>query len=94
MAIGDTVVRGRIDAVFADPDGGITVVDWKTGEPPADEQARQSAAIQLAVYRLAWAALSGRPESEVRAAFYYVRSGRTVAPEVMPGPGELAALLS
>ncbi len=94
MAIGDTVVRGRIDAVFADPDGGITVVDWKTGEPPADEQARQSAAIQLAVYRLAWAALSGRPESEVRAAFYYVRSGRTVAPEVMPGPSELAALLS
>ncbi|MDT5308034.1 MAG: ATP-dependent helicase UvrD/PcrA, partial [Mycobacterium sp.] len=34
MAIGSTVVRGRIDAVFAEPDGGATVVDWKTGEPP------------------------------------------------------------
>lgn len=94
MAIGDTVVRGRIDAVFTDPDGGVTVVDWKTGEPPADEDARRHAAVQLAVYRLAWAALTGRPESEVRAAFHYVRSGRTVAPEVMPGPAELAALLA
>lgn len=27
MPIGDTVVRGRIDAVFVDPDGGATVVD-------------------------------------------------------------------
>ncbi len=27
-------VRGRIDAVFADADGGLTVVDWKTGRPP------------------------------------------------------------
>ena len=34
MVIGGTVVRGRIDAVFADDDGGATVVDWKTGEPP------------------------------------------------------------
>ena len=33
MVIGDTVVRGRIDAVFEDADGA-TVVDWKTGEPP------------------------------------------------------------
>jgi DNA helicase-2/ATP-dependent DNA helicase PcrA len=32
------------------------------------------------------------PES-VRAAFHYVRSGRTVAPDVLPGPDELAKLL-
>ena len=93
MAIGDAVVRGRIDAVFADPDGGVTVVDWKTGEPPADDDARAHAAVQLAVYRLAWSALSGLPESQVRAAFHYVRSGRTVTPAVLPGPDELAALL-
>ncbi|MGI9161409.1 MAG: ATP-dependent helicase [Mycobacterium sp.] len=94
MAIGDTVVRGRIDAVFADADGGVTVVDWKTGAPPADEEARRHAAVQLAVYRLAWAALAGRPDSQVRAAFHYVRPGRTVTPEGLPGPSELAALLS
>jgi ATP-dependent DNA helicase UvrD/PcrA len=94
MAIGDTIVRGRIDAVFADPDDGMTVVDWKTGEPPADEDARRHAAVQLAVYRLAWAALSGQPESSVRAAFHYVRSDQTVMPENLPGPTELVALLA
>ncbi|WP_328363817.1 ATP-dependent helicase [Mycobacterium sp. NBC_00419] len=93
MTIGDTVVRGRIDAIFPDPDGTMTVVDWKTGEPPADDAARKHAAVQLAVYRLAWAALSGQPESSVRAAFYYVRSGQTVMPENLLGATELVDLL-
>ena len=56
--IGGLVLRGRIDAVFADADGGWTVVDWKTGDPPRDPSA---AAVQLAAYRLAWAELSGAP---------------------------------
>ncbi|WP_204803933.1 ATP-dependent helicase [Mycobacterium riyadhense] len=102
MPIGDTVVRGRIDAVYADPDGGTTVVDWKTGEPPRGPLAMRQAAVQLAVYRLAWAALRGCPESSVRTAFHYVRTGITVFPEVgvppacggLPDPQELAALLA
>ena len=94
MAIGGTVVRGRIDAVFADPDGGATVVDWKTGEPPHGPEATRQAAIQLGVYRLAWAALRGCPESLVRTAFHYVRTGVTVVPDVLPDPDELAALLA
>jgi DNA helicase-2/ATP-dependent DNA helicase PcrA len=89
-----TVIRGRIDAVFADPDGGVTVVDWKTGEPPADPAARRHAAVQLAVYRLAWAGLAGCPLDQVRAAFHYVRSGRTVAPEKLYDADDLAALLT
>ena len=101
MPIGDTVLRGRIDAVFVDPDGGFTVVDWKTGEPPRGPEAMRQAAVQLAVYRLAWAALSGCPESSVRAAFHYVRSGVTVIPDVgvpparggLPDAAELAGLL-
>jgi len=93
MPIGDTVVRGRIDAVFADPDGGATVVDWKTGEPPHGAGAMRQAAVQLAVYRSAWAALTGVPESSVRTAFYYVRTGATVTPAELPDPTELAALL-
>ncbi|GAA2544867.1 ATP-dependent DNA helicase AdnB [Mycolicibacterium diernhoferi] len=89
-----TVVRGRIDAVFAEPDGGAVVVDWKTGEPPSTPEAQRHAAIQLAVYRLAWAGLQGcRPES-VRAAFHYVRSGVTVMPEDLPGAEELADILT
>lgn len=97
MAIGQDrtiVVRGRIDAVFAQEDGTTTVVDWKTGEPPATPEAMAQAAIQLAVYRLAWASLRGCPPESVRAAFHYVRSGQTVSPEALPGEDELVALLT
>jgi DNA helicase II / ATP-dependent DNA helicase PcrA len=94
MAIGATVVRGRIDAVFADSDGGATVVDWKTGEPPHGPEAIRQAAVQLGVYRLAWAALQGCPESLVRTAFHHVRNGVTVVPEALPSPDELAALVA
>ena len=94
MTVGEVVVRGRIDAVFEDPDGGATVVDWKTGEPPATNDELAHAAVQLAVYRLAWASLTGCPESKVRAAFHYVRTGRTVSPRTLPGADDLAALLA
>ncbi|MDV3126789.1 ATP-dependent helicase [Mycobacterium sp. 21AC1] len=97
MVIGQTrkfVVRGRIDAVFVHADGTTTVVDWKTGEPPSTQQAKEQAAIQLAVYRLAWAALRGCPPESVHAAFHYVRSGQTVRPDRLPDADELAALLA
>ncbi|MDT7747432.1 MAG: ATP-dependent helicase UvrD/PcrA [Pseudonocardiales bacterium] len=72
-------VRGRMDAVFADPDGGWTVVDWKTGAVP--DQARLPAlSVQLAAYRLAWAALADCPVDRVRAAFHYVRADVTLRP--------------
>ena len=93
MALGDTVVRGRIDAVFADPDGGVTVVDWKTGDPPADGEGRRHAA--GAVGRLP-AGLGGTGRSSGiagGAAFHYVRSGRTITPESLVGPEELLGLL-
>ena len=93
MMIAGRVVRGRIDAVFADEDGGATVVDWKTGEPPDTPEAKRHAAVQLGVYRLAWAALQGCPVDKVRAAFHYVRTGQTVNPEKLPDGDDLAALL-
>jgi DNA helicase-2/ATP-dependent DNA helicase PcrA len=93
MMLGSTVVRGRIDAVFSDTDGGFTVVDWKTGDPPDSSVMLHDNAIQLAVYRLAWAAMQGVPVESVGAAFHYVRSGRTIVPDVLPGAGDLAALL-
>jgi len=88
--LGGVVVRGRIDAVFADPDGGWTVVDWKTGDPPRDPSA---AAVQLAAYRVAWAELSGTSVGLVRAAFHYVRADRTVAPVDLLDAAGLHALL-
>ncbi|MEO3756737.1 ATP-dependent DNA helicase [Mycobacterium sp. B14F4] len=93
MVIAGRVVRGRIDAVFADDDGGATVVDWKTGAPPATPEARRHAAVQLAVYRLAWAALHDLPVEKVRAAFHYVRTATTVSPDTLPDTDQLAELL-
>jgi DNA helicase II / ATP-dependent DNA helicase PcrA len=92
--VGDRVVRGRIDAVFADaPEGGYDVVDWKTGRQPASAAEKRAVAVQLAAYRLAWAALAGLPVAQVRAAFYYVRDDVTVRPaDLLDGAG-LAALI-
>jgi DNA helicase-2/ATP-dependent DNA helicase PcrA len=73
------VLRGRIDAVFRRGDGGHEVVDWKTGSRPTGERAR-AAAVQLAVYRLAWARLTGVPLDRVGAAFFYAATGQTVRP--------------
>ncbi|WP_100449101.1 ATP-dependent DNA helicase [Glycomyces xiaoerkulensis] len=75
-----TVVRGRIDAVFARGDGGWDIVDWKTGRPPEGEAADR-AALQLEVYRKAWARLKGVPEDRVHTAFYYVSEDRTWRPD-------------
>ncbi|MDR6506385.1 ATP-dependent DNA helicase [Arthrobacter oryzae] len=77
--IGDVVVRGRIDAVFRDADGGWDLVDWKTGRRPAAGQLKVKG-VQLAVYRLAWARLKGVPLDSVRAAFYYVGENQVVRP--------------
>jgi DNA helicase-2/ATP-dependent DNA helicase PcrA len=93
MVIGDRVIRGRIDAVFADTDDGATIVDWKTGAPPDTPAAAQHAAIQLAVYRLAWSRWKGIPLERVRAAFCYVATGTTVYPEHLLDEGGIAALL-
>ncbi len=92
--IGDRLVRGRIDAVFADaPDGGYDVIDWKTGSQPASAAAKRAVAVQLAAYRLAWAALAAVPVTEVRAAFYYVRDDVTVRPSDLLDAAGLAALI-
>ncbi len=76
-------VRGRIDAVFARPDGGLTVVDWKTGRPPSTAAERERKAMQLAVYRVAYARLVGRDVNDVDTAFFYASTGETVRPATL-----------
>jgi DNA helicase-2/ATP-dependent DNA helicase PcrA len=91
--VAGTLVRGRIDAVFADADGGATVVDWKTGALPRDD-ALPALAVQLAAYRLAWSSLSGIPVERVRAALHYVRHDQTLAPADLLDAAGLRALLA
>ncbi len=64
------LIRGRIDAVYR-TESGFEVVDWKTGSKKLGE----SAAIQLAMYRLAWAKIAGVDVSQVSACFHYVPTG-------------------
>jgi len=86
LSLGGRVVRGRIDAVYETLDG-FEVIDWKTsGRERAD-------ALQLALYRLAWAEIAGVPPDDVTAAFHYVRSGRTVRP-VLVGRAGVEGLLN
>jgi DNA helicase-2/ATP-dependent DNA helicase PcrA len=93
--VSDRLVRGRIDAIFTDgAAGGFDVVDWKTGRVPGQGTlAERAVAVQLAAYRLAWAALAGVPVADVRAAFYYVQEDRTVRPADLLDAAGLAALI-
>jgi ATP-dependent DNA helicase UvrD/PcrA len=86
-------VRGRMDAVYAEADGGWTVVDWKTGALP-DPSRRAPLNVQLAAYRLAWAALIGCPPERVRAAFHYVRQDVTLRPVDLLDADGLRALVA
>lgn len=84
IAIGRQRLVGRIDAVFHD-DGKWTVIDWKTGQMPRGKD-RQVAALQLAIYRLAWSDLLREKNIEVapesiQAGFFYVSAGRTLVPD-------------
>jgi DNA helicase-2/ATP-dependent DNA helicase PcrA len=93
LVLAGQVVRGRIDAVYADPDNdvdgqeGYLVVDWKTNQQQTADP------LQLAVYRVAWAELVGVPVERVRAAFYYVRTGELVEPSDLEPRHRLEELL-
>ena len=91
LVLAGQVVRGRIDAVYADQvDGhdGYLVVDWKTN------RAQTADPLQLATYRVAWAELAGVPVERVRAAFYYVRTGDLVEPDGLEEREGLERLLA
>ncbi|HEV7963106.1 MAG TPA: UvrD-helicase domain-containing protein [Actinoplanes sp.] len=90
--VAGVVVRGRMDAVFAEPGGRFDVIDWKTGRRP-EGAAASAAAVQLAAYKIAWASLARVPVSRVRAGFHYVRDGVTVRPTDLPDAADLAALV-
>ena len=82
------LIRGRIDAVYKTEDG-FEVVDWKTGSKKLSE----AAAIQLAMYRLAWAKIAGVDVSKVSAAFHYVPIGQDDRRSDLLSEAQLVALL-
>ena len=76
--IDNTLIRGRIDAVYQSGDQ-FEVVDWKTGKVK-DGDDLINAAIQLAMYRLAYSKLKNVPIEKISAAFHYVADNQTVRP--------------
>jgi len=96
MPVGGIIVRSRIDAVFPAGRGleRVTVVDWKSGRPPTDAHEKAAREVQLAVYRLVWAAWKGLDVADVDAAFYYVATDETVWPQSLLSREELELLIA
>ena len=69
---GRHIVVCKIDAVF-NLDGRWTVVDWKTGAMPDTDDEKDVKAMQLVLYRRAFAAWKGIPVDDVDAVLYYVK---------------------
>ena len=102
--IGGIGVRGVIDAVFADPEGGdgtagsdgsggVIIVDWKTGRMPRPAQLRERS-LQLSLYRLAWHERTGLPLRNIRTAFHFVADGITHEVTEHPSRERIAEMLS
>jgi DNA helicase-2/ATP-dependent DNA helicase PcrA len=90
-AIDGILIRGRMDAVYRDGDRW-EVVDWKTG-PPKTARDLEAAAVQLAMYRLAWSRMVGVPIEQVSAAFHHVAANVTVRPSDLLDEAGLIALI-
>jgi DNA helicase-2/ATP-dependent DNA helicase PcrA len=91
--LGPLTLRGRIDAVYADPDGGFEVIDWKTGPPPSGAELA-AVGVQLAAYRLGWSRLTGVPVERVSAGFHHVAAGLTLRPVDLLDEAGLLALVT
>ncbi|SCX52103.1 DNA helicase-2 / ATP-dependent DNA helicase PcrA [Klenkia marina] len=91
--LGPLTLRGRIDAVYADADGGYEVIDWKTGPVPGAAEL-SAAAVQLAAYRLGWSRLAGVPVDRVSAGFHHVLAGVTLRPADLLDEAGLLALVT
>ena len=90
--IGSTLIRGRIDAVYKEGDK-YEVVDWKTGKAKSGDDL-EVAAIQLAMYRLAYSKLFNIPLAMISAAFHYVGSNETVRPADLFSEAQLISIVT
>ena len=70
-------VNGRIDAIFGEPDGPWEVVDWKTGQRPAD--ADPTSRLQLDLYGLACMEIWGKRAEDLTLTYVYLKSSDEVS---------------
>jgi DNA helicase-2/ATP-dependent DNA helicase PcrA len=76
--LGDSVVNGKLDAVFeggldpSDPAKRFTVVDWKTGRRPSDGPESDQKLLQLEIYRLLLSVIENIELDTIDACLYYL----------------------
>jgi DNA helicase-2/ATP-dependent DNA helicase PcrA len=88
VTFGQNTFICKIDAVFeVDPGDSelagkkIEIVDWKTGKPPATQDEEDERALQLGLYRMAYAEHFGVSEEHIAVCLYYVADDLVVRPK-------------
>jgi DNA helicase-2/ATP-dependent DNA helicase PcrA len=74
LPIEDRYVGGRIDAIYGTFDGPWEVVDYKTGRPPAEDDALARA--QLDLYALACIRVWGKRPEDLTLTYLYLATGQ------------------
>ena len=81
----------KLDAVF-ETETGYEIVDWKTGKPPVTSKEIADRALQLALYRMAFARLHKVDPEKIGVCLYYVADNLEIKPEDVPSEADLIAL--
>ena len=68
----EVLLQGVIDCFFEEPDGSMTIVDYKTDRVKDGAALRRKHAVQLACYRLAVEKMTGKPVKETLLWSFYL----------------------
>jgi DNA helicase-2/ATP-dependent DNA helicase PcrA len=74
LKVGDVLVRGRIDAIYETEDGGLEVVDFKSGREVGSESPDQ-----LDVYAAALKVLGVGFDGPLKLTYFYLATGKPVS---------------
>ncbi len=91
VTLGTNTFICKIDAVF-ETEEGFEIVDWKTGVPPKTPEDIAEKALQLALYRMAYAKFKGIDADKIKVCLYYVNDNLEIRPEEVKSEGELVEL--
>jgi ATP-dependent helicase/nuclease subunit B len=97
-ALAGVTVHGRVDRIDRLPDGGLAIIDYKTGQPPTQKAVTEGFALQLGLLGLigragGFGGVTGDPEAFEywSLARYRGKFGRLMCPDKDMAPGEFLA---
>jgi ATP-dependent DNA helicase UvrD/PcrA len=76
LRAGPYAVSGRIDAIYGVHDGPWEIVDWKTGQRPADDDPLSG--LQLDLYGLACVEIWDKAPEELTLTYVYLKTGEEI----------------